>query len=61
MDSDFPRPYGWVLPKGESDTAYPPSSSNLYNLTYPMGNPTLIREIEEKISRETRKEKLVAW
>ena len=61
MDSDFPRPYGWIMPKNAADNANAPSLNNLYNLTYPMGNQTLIGEMAEKISSQTNKKKLIAW
>ena len=49
------------MPKDANETAYPPSADNLYNLTYPMGNQTLIGEMAEKISSQTNKKKLIAW
>jgi hypothetical protein len=61
MDSDFPRPYGWVMPKSEDDSANPPSSNNFYNLTYPIGNVQLIEDIVERIGRQNQSKKMVAW
>ena len=61
MDSDFPRPYGWVMPKSEDDSANPPSADNPYNLTYPIGNVQRIEEISQKIVWQNKTKKLVAW
>jgi hypothetical protein len=62
LDGDFQRLYGWVLPKAaEPETANPPSASNLYNLSFPSGNRTLIQKIESEILEQNPPKKLVAW
>jgi hypothetical protein len=49
------------MPKSEDDSANPPSSNNFYNLTYPIGNIQLIEEIAERIGRQNKTKKMVAW
>jgi len=43
------------------DGTNPPTSSNLYNMTYPMGNEKIIQKIADGIIRENKTKKLLAW
>lgn len=49
------------MPKNAADNANAPSINNLYNLTYPMGNRSVLEKIEHDLVTKSKEKKLVAW